>query len=614
MVERLFPALAALAACYSPNAPYGAPCATDTDCPSSQSCDPDTLTCSVATEALLWRDDTAADFGAAGAYIDEVTVEGAGFIGPVGYLSGGVRLTGIDSQSIAATSTTWDEAAARASTGTSLARGLALDFQDGAPPGLGLTKTDDITLLLEGELFLDTAGTWRFELTANDLGFFELAPPGGRGFVRVVADDFTTTIATYEAPAPGWYRFRGAFSDAGMNFRYELRYDKPGPGGLRSIAAADLRAPAGDLGGMLVDGFTNAYMIGPVASVVHAGSLDAQTFTNNPYGLPVGGTSYTLRYAGQVLIDEEGSYSFHVDTSQGSRVWLDGAAVLSDFETAPVAKDTSAVVLQPGWHDLVIDMHKTTGNMARLDVRATGGPWNGVPIPADHLRPVVGRGARWTAVATDAVTAVADGAAGTRTLTLELPSGMATTRIDAAFEIDHPVLSSVEVVLDPPVGVNTTLIAAGSAMGAGAIYRRVSVLPTSSGATWSFIMTDTLADAMTGELNYAAITMIGTGGPAPFPTAYRYLSAPRDLGEIASLSSVRWALRQAGNGGAARVSLRTCDAVEACETEAWTQVTEGARPTAPARRFAQYMVELTGNGNVPTALDWIEIGYRVFDR
>ena len=316
-----------------------------------------------------------------------------------------------------------------------------------------------------------------------------------------------------------------------------------------------------------------------------------------------------------MLIDLAGTYSFRVDTSQGNRVWLDGKSVLDSFETAPVDEATVPTLLEPGWHDLVIDMHKTSGTMARLDVRATGGPWNEVPIPPDHLRPVVGRGTRWTAVSTGAITRVADGMSATRTLTLEAPAGMVPQRIDAAFEIDHPVLSSVEIVLDPPAGVNTTLIPAGTLMGAGSIYHRIGVLPSNAGATWGFIMSDTVTDAMTGELNYAAVTVLGAGGgPAPFPTQSRYISAPRDLGDVASLSSVRWALRQAGTTGTAKVSLRTCDTAEACAAEAWTQVTEGARPTAPARRFAQYMVELTGSGDVPTALDWIELGYRSFDR
>jgi len=74
------------------------------------------------------------------------------------------------------------------------------------------------------------------------------------------------------------------------------------------------------------------------------------------------------------------------------------------------------------------------------------------------------------------------------------------------------------------------------------------------------------------------------------------------------LGALRWSVRQ-GAASAAIVRLRTCATADACAAEPWTEVALGATPAAAPRRFAQYQVELHGDGDVPTALDWIELAY-----
>lgn len=603
----------AVTACYAPSMPFGVPCGQDADCPSRQTCDPDELVCGPPSEARSWRDDAAADFGAEGAYVDEVTLEAAGFVGPVGYLPGGLRISGIDSLVLRDPLTPWNEIAAAPRTGASLSRGLDLSFGNPRPPGLGLSD-EDSTIVIEGEILLDAAGMWRFQLTADDLGFLELAPPGSPDFVRVVTDETTTTNASYMVVTPGWHRIRGAFAEDTGDMGYEVRVDRPGqPTQFRDVGPDELRARAGDLGGVLVDGFEEPYLIGARASVVHAGTLAGQTFGSAPFGLPVGTGAFSLRYAGQVLIDAGGDHAFRIDSGQGHRAWIDGALVADSFDTAPAVTVTPRIPLEPGWHDLVVDMHRFNGGPpARLDVTISEGPGGPGEIPADHLRPIVGRKTRWAAAYAEPLAAIPENGSGsvTRSVTLALPAGLTPTRIDAMFEIDHPDLPTVEVQLDPPVGATTPIAPAGSLPGTGSYSHHALVPVGNAGATWGFIATDAAADGLTGELTSIAVTMIGAGGPAPFPASYRYISAPRDLGDVASVTHVRWALRQASPDAPARVSLRTCDDAAACDAEPWTEVADGVRPGVPPRRFAQYMIELTSDGDVPTALDWIEIGYR----
>jgi len=624
MAERLPPALAAvlaavpaavlaapLAACFSPHAPYGAPCATDGDCPSGQACAAETSTCGPPGELQVWRDDSAADFGAAGAYTEEVSIEPMGAVGPAAYFAGGVRLSGIDRNAIADTQTPWSELAALPRAGTSFARSVELDFP-GTPLGLGLMKGDNIAILVEGEIYLDAAGAWRFELTADDLGFFELAPPSSAAFTRVVADQSTGSTGTYDVPAAGWYRFRGAFADGSGSASYELRYDSPGPGNLRHVPASALRAPAGDLTGMIVDGFEDPFLIGPAGSILEAGTLAGISFQADPYGLPVGNSSLSLRFATQVLIDAGGDYALRIESSQGHRAWLDGRSVADKLDASPQTTVTAATTLEPGWHDLVVDLNRVNANSSQLDVTVASGPaWVGQAIPRDHLRPVVGRATRWAGGAAEFTSAIPDGGTLTRTVGFDVPPDLAATRIDTQIKLNHGGLATVEVKLDPPVGLTVTQVAAGTLMDSGS-YSRHGTMPTSTaGGSWAFLVSDTMAgDNLTGNVTYAAVTILGSAGPAPFAGSYRYVSATRDLGEVTGFSSIKLGLRQVGPTSEVTASLRTCDAEAACAEEPWTVVTEGTYPAVRPRRFAQYMVEVTGTDDVPTALDWIEIGYR----
>jgi hypothetical protein len=632
MAERLPPALAAvlaavpaavlaapLAACYSPNAPYGAPCVTDGDCPSGQSCAAETSTCAPPGEQQVWRDDSAADFGLAGAYTEEVSIEPAGFVGPAAYFAGGVRLSGIDRNAIADQQTPWSELAALPRAGTSFARGLELDFSD-APLGLGLTKGDDIAILVEGEIYLDMAGAWRFELTANDIGFFELAPPtsssssssSASSFTRVVADQNVATTGTYDVPGPGWYRFRGAFADAAGTAAYELRYDSPGPGNLRHVPASVLRAPAGDVSGMIVDGFEDPFLIGPVGSILEAGTLAGISFQADPFGLPVGNSSLSLRFSTQVLIDAAGDYALRIQSSQGHRAWLDGRSVADKLDVTPQTTVTAATALEPGWHDLVVDLNRISASSSQLDVTVAAGPtWVGQAIPSDHLRPVVGRATRWAGDAAAFTSAIPDGGTLTRTVGFDVPPDLMATRIDTQIKLNHGDLMTVEIKLDPPVGLTVTQVTAGALTGNGGYSRHGTMPASTAGGSWGFLVSDTAAgDNLTGSVTYAGVTVLGSGGPAPFSGSYRYVSAPRDLGEVTAFSPIKWGLRQAGPASKVTVSLRSCDAEAACAEEPWTAVTEGAYPAVRPRRFAQYMVEVSGTDDIPTALDWIEIGYR----
>lgn len=597
--------LVGIAGCYGPSIQLGVPCGTGGECPRGQECDPATRVCREPTELQIWRDDTADDFAQPGAVLGNAAIEPAGFVGPIPYATGYVRLAGIAADTIGDVATaTWEAASAGTITGRAFARSLAIDYNNDAPYGLGLTQTNGITVLVEGEIFLDATGEWGFRLLADDKGFVDIAAPGEE-FTRLVTDEDTQTTSSYSVAAAGWYRIRAAFTDNSSLMTFRLEVDSPVlPGNFTEIAADAIRARVDDLGGYVLDGFDQTWLTGYIASTLDPGPLERSIGTNG-FDLPLGFTTLSFRWSGQILIEVGGEYAFTVTSHQGHRLWIDGVPLA---DTPSSMTTTAPIMLEPGWHDLVADVSKRGSDLDTvLEVTVASGPaWVGEPIPATNVRPVVGRGVRWVSASTNSDLAIPDTGSATRTLSVELPVGFVAESIAATYEIDHAVQSSVGLVLDPPVGSNVTLISAGSLSGSGAYYDDDMVPASSAGSTWRFIASDTVADTTTGVLSFAGVTLVGRGGVAPFATAVRYESAPRDLGDVVGFGAATWRLRQ---GTLATVQLRTCDDAAACASEPWTQLSYGTAPQAPPRRFAQYAVELTTDGDIPTALDWFELTY-----
>ena len=614
--ERCLAAFAlGLAACFSPTAPLGVPCADNGDCPTGQQCDPVVKICQLPTELRELRDDTAADFAAEGAYLDEVTVESQGFIGPAAYFTGGVRVAGIDGTAIADVATTpYDNIVGNPLTGTTLMRSVALDF--GSPPlGLGLPDAEGITVIVEGEIELDDAGLWGFELNDNDLGFFEIAPIGTSDFRRVVTDVGTSGgEGTFQADAVGWYRFRGAFANAAGDVSWELRFDPPNQAGnFRDIAPERLRARVGDVTGLLVDGFDNPGMLIPRGSTISAGSLASLSLGTDPFGLPIGSATYTLRWSGQVLIEAEGDYTFKLDSRDGHRMWIDGQLVANVLVDGMQSTTTQAMRLVPGWHDLVVDMQRSNSTEATFALVVASGPeLESSFFPADRLRPVVSRVGRWFGATDPGVLAIPDGASATQFVFVALPSDFVPFAIHVVAAVNHVALPQVSIVVDPPSGGNVTLAGAGTITGTGTASR-TGVLPASnSGTGWNFIAADNLVDAMVGTITLAAVTLIGDSGSPPFERRYRYESTVHELGAVSAYDVMMWGLRQASDTETATAQVRTCDDRAACASEPWTDVPFGSVPEVAKRRFLQYALDVTTNGDVPTAVDFVQLGYTVF--
>jgi len=607
---RVAATLLALAGCYDPAVKLGVPCSDDGTCPAGQECDQLTNICMAPTEVLTWREDSAADFMQTGATLTSAIVESGGFVSPRPYATGRIRLSAIASDTIGTAATaTWATASNGPITGRSFTNGLNVDYASDPPYGLGLASGDNVTVLVEGEINLDATGVWRFNLDANDKGFVEIAAPNGQ-FTRLVDDTNTGTTVNYTVTTTGWHTIRGAFSDVMQLMAFNLTADSPAmAGGLLPVEVDRVRAPVEDLQGYVTDAFDEGGMLDYLGTTLDTQPL-MRSLPTDAYGIPVGIIGFAFRWSAQVLIETEGDYGFALSSFQGHRMWVDGVQVANTFSTLAMASSMSTVVrLEPGWHDIVVDVSKEDANNmpGSVSVTVASGPaWVGQPIPIANVRPVVGRSQRWTEAAGNTAATITDGMTITRNLTLQIPVGFVPTAIEAGYQIDHPIQAQVSVVLDPPVGTNVTMLAAGGLSGAGAHNDHQSISVTDFGATWQFIVGDDTVDAMTGQLEYHGITALGSGGVAPFPTQSRFESAVHELGNVVGFGPATWTLRQ---GTTVTVEMRSCDDAAACASESWTPVTAGAVPPIPARRFAQYAVTIATNGDVPTAFDSFELTY-----
>jgi hypothetical protein len=607
---------AALVGCYDPQVPLGAPCGPMGECPTGQSCDAFTNTCGDASATKTWREDSVSDFSQEGAVFFDTAVEkGAittldrdGFVGPVPYATGRVKLSGVAGDMIGAdpAAATWANVDGPR-TGTSFYPSFYVNYDVLAPKGLGLTDVDNVTVLVEGEIFLDVAGAWRFELDANDAGFVDIAAPG-TDFTRLVNSTNAPISATYTVTTPGWYRVRGAFADANQFMDFNFRMDSPAiQGAYRDINADQMRVRVDGIEGAIFDAFDDTYLLRYFGSTLLTVPLNL-SLPEDPYNIDVGILSLSMRASGQFLIDKEGDYGFTVTSHHGHRVWIDGQQVANAFSNVDATTNIAPIHLVAGWHDLVFDATKSSdsANLTASIIISTGPDMVGLSLLTDHLRPVPGNVARWTGDSDGTATTITDGASITKTLNMFLPQGATPLGIDSNFTFTHTAQAQVGVVCNPPAGADITWVATGSLGGSGQHVEHNIVPAADAGSTWVLTASDNTVDAVTGTLDLFGVTILYSGGLEPFPTTYRYESAPHELTNITAMGPLRWQTRQ---GSASKVQFRTCDDAS-CAGETWVDVSEsGAVPAVEVKPFGQYAVEFTGDGTTSTALDWIELAY-----
>jgi subtilisin-like proprotein convertase family protein len=567
---------------------------------------------------MMWRDDTAAEFGAG--TVENAFVEAYGAVSPVAYYTGGLLWRGANGDSMgAAAAATWAQVTAFAQTGkVAIAPTTSHFYYAETPPSVGLTDADSFTMMYEGEVLLD-AGTYTFELWVDDHGFLEIAPSATGAFQRITSCDWPDpSTGTFNAPAAGWYPIRYAASEDAGDFLSRLQAMGPGLPALAPIPRHRLRARVSGITGMFQSGFDDGHLLGDVDHTIdQVTPANTNWNTGNPGDLGMtAADDFSVRWSGQFRVDVGGTYQFRYVTDDGQRLWVGNQKLLDAWDDVTHDQTSTGVTLSPGWHDLVVE-HSERGGGAIASLSIAAGPeLTGQTLPLDRLRPVEGRAERNETGfdRTDRAIPVT-GQAPDSTVALVAPANATVTGVDVSYSFTHTYWGDLEVRLIAPNGATALLRDnVGGATSGTELQRlfRTDLNGAPVNGTWILRVNDTQASD-SGTLLDFQVTVHHAAGEPPIATTSAYDSAVRDLGaNINSITRVTW-IERLPAGADIHVRMRTCDAAAACAAQPWSAALtdSGLTPLVTARRFAQYRVELTSNGDRAPALDQITVEYTV---
>lgn len=551
-------------------------------------------------------DDTAADFAAGSA--SELDVDPLGLLVPAAYATGGLHARAYATQVVDQTMTLDEvEAALAMLTPTGEAYGvMPADWATDRPHGLWLTSSDGFTLAFDGELYLP-ADPVTIQLSADDNGLFEIDLGAIRPVVRAHYTDAAPDAITVTPPHAGWYAVRGAMSDSFGGARFVVSL---GRGTTPTAAGADvLRAPVSAAQGLIVSGAANRVLAPLVDGTSVETSLDQPWGTAQPgYDLAVGNAGFSLRFAGQLRIDQPGMYAFGLDTGSDAddhaRVIVDGNPVASTWPGQVVAPAPQP--LAPGWHDVIVDYSDTSGN---AQLTATLAPPGGAPAPLSgaQLRPVRAGGLLatatastigWNATATVPFTPTSAG------------SGATVDFADAYFQVTpraHTQVALAEAAGSDALAAAGALPATPAWDGAfDAFPGRAALAGAPVDAAWQLAFDDASGDGG-GSIASPALALTYHGGPGgPYATQMTYVSAPHPTPGATSIDAAH--VTGDLHGATLAVDVRTGDA-SSIAAAPWVPVQDGVPPAAAPGALVEYRLTLTGDGWQAPAIDRVEVDY-----
>lgn len=557
------------------------------------------------------RDDTVADFAVVGAVADELVIEPWGAIAPAAYHAGGLLAHASNSERFGEPAdATWTQVLGNGFAGT----GLWTRPLDGDPIGVGLDSGDTWTYWAEGEIWLD-AGETTFLVDADDGGFIEIAAPGG-DFTRVVNARFGVGSGAYVAAAAGWHSIRLAVVEGIAASRFDVQMyvgDSVTP---EPLAGPRLRTRVDSLRGMLLAGWDGSLTQGrPEHTVSDAALVDARFQTGAPVGVGITSSDFwTLRWSGQFYATMAGTYSLRVESDDGHRLYV-GSQLVSDAFVGATADRTASVAMEAGWNDLVLDLNENSGD-ASVRLRVVGGPEPGLDreLPASRLRPLEPRGERIETAGdtTDLGIPDNDSTGASRSIEVAGLRGATVASVDVIVGINHPRINDLQLRLVHPGGNEVLLRNNSGEGGSGPRTLRFTTTAfddTPAEGTWIVRATDT-QQAQSGTITDVQLAVHMANGPDQIARASSYTSLVRDLGaDVGAMGVVHFGAR-IPTGADVAVRLRGCDTPEACLAEPWSApLADGDPAGLPPRRYLQYRVELSSNGEREPEVDWVEVAY-----
>jgi hypothetical protein len=574
--------VASTSGCYHPQPAEGLPCSESSQCPSGQTCNLDYQLCESAS-AETWRLDSATEFATGHEIVGTIDPDGA--LSAQRYLYGAVKLSAANQLNVPSVRTAAWADITRASSGSGYLRSVFQAWMNGAPAGVGLNRADDITLWIEGELYLE-AGGWQLRLFADDEGFLDLGPPGGPLTRLTESTYLSASTVPFVASTTGWYPFRAALTDQNEGLFFLLEAGRQGDV-IRQIPPDRLRVGVGNERGVALESFGAGYLLSRRAvtrSPTIGRGFGAAAPPDLGLTLP---NDWSLRYAGQFFVAEAAQAQLKIDSQGGHRLWIDRDLVSNRLGPSAVTAQTSPINLSAGWHDLVAEVMKQAPGDGRLQLSVLqGGP---DLLSQDRLRPVEGTLHLAGAESRETVALAANGTVAVPLTLLAAGSAEVTAPIRAisvGYTATGP-LPSFSLQLETPGG-SIPLRAAGALTGT-TVVDYVATVPaalTTSLSGWKLVARN--GGATAGTFGPVAVSVEHESPTAP-GTSFRYTSSIHELRAAAPISSVRWITQP--RDAPLHVEVRTC-ATMSCDDGEWVDVASvGDAPAVPTRPFVQLRVD-----------------------
>jgi subtilisin-like proprotein convertase family protein len=556
-----------------------------------------------------WIDDTAADFSRGAPTVSGATITPWGTVEPRAYVGGAWLAAGKDG-ALFTNETTADWTTLTGETGRAFLIQTMTDVGTGVPPSLGIPgNADAFTVWGAGELYL-VAGTHQLALDVDDHGFFDVDLGGG--YQRVVTAAFTAPKQqSLAVAAAGWYPIRYGWADTGGGARISLQHQAPGDAALAAVQPARMRANMTLDQGAMVLGFDEGYLTQGSGLRLWDAPLVDQDFGNgNPSDLGITNPDYwSARWTGQVRIEADGMYGFHLDTDDGHRLWIDGNRVDDHLGVAAITTDVAPLHLDPGWHDVAFDQMDATGAARAILHVASGPELVGAAFPRDRVRAVVtGRERLFvgSVIASGGGDTIPDQGQLTKQLAVALPADAVVNAVDYRIYLEHTRAQELTATLSAPDGTMATIFANQTGNLNGAILGTTDGFNGKhAGGTWTLVVADNTKNT-TGRFHDLYVTIhYHTGSDASVEQVATFTSAPRVFPEPVHVTQASWATRQAAAANMT-FELRGCAAT--CTTELWTAVPSNPGTVTGVSGIAiQYRATLHGDGTAVPALDRVTI-------
>ena len=267
-----------------------------------------------------------------------------------------------------------------------------IDFNWGAREPVFDLPRDYFTVRWSGKIEAPSGGLYTFWLATDDGGRMQLG--NDLKLEKWQKQESGETNGVVRLEAGQRYDLRVEYFDNVGNARVRLLWS--GPGFAKSVvprsqlyptSSPDLpEAKLGATNGLLATYFKSRFFFGD--AVLRVDPMVNFAWTNSPAG-DVAAEDYSVRWTGQIEAKHSETYTFHVETDEGVRLWVNGKSLLNELFAVPRGELTGSLALEVGKrYELRMEtMNRQGGCTARLYWSSASTPK--ALIPSSQLFPGV---------------------------------------------------------------------------------------------------------------------------------------------------------------------------------------------------------------------------------